>query len=83
MIHTRTQLLAELRTIAESPRRAKQALDRAASLVGIRDKERLNQNELLLICEALAREGGAVQQWAETLATDTIHDAVGGGADAA
>ena len=83
MIHTRTQLLAELRTIAGSPRRAKQALDHAAALVGIRDKERLNQNELLLICEALAREGSAVQQWAEALASDTIHDSAGGGADAA
>ncbi len=73
-IETRGELLTELRTIAESPRKAKQALDRAVGLAGLIGIERLGEHDLLLLCEALASEGGEVQRWAEALASETLQD---------
>ena len=75
-IQTRSDLLGQLRGVAVSPARAKQALDRATELVGLGRKEELNTEELLILLEALTSEGGAVQQFAEELAADTLRAAL-------
>ena len=66
---TRRDLLDQLRMVAPSARRARQALDRALGLAGVpRTDGPLSDTEMLLICEALASEGGAVQRLAESIA---------------
>lgn len=82
-ILTQRQLLDELREVAGSTRRAKLAIDRAVALGGLGGHESLSESDLLIVCEALASEGGAVQQWAEALATDTLRESLGPNRDSA
>lgn len=76
MSYTRSELLAELRLVSPSPRRAKQALDRASGMIGLSRKEGLSDAELLLLCEALASEGGAVRALAEEIAEEMVRTSV-------
>ena len=77
MSYTRSELLAELRVVSPSPRKAKQALDRATGMVGLSRNERLSDADLLLLCEALASEGGAVRVRAEEIAEELVRTSVG------
>lgn len=72
VFRSRSSLLVELGGVTGSPRKAKQALERASQRVGVSRKESLALPDLLLIAQALAAEGGPVQEWAEALAGDLL-----------
>ncbi|HJN93352.1 MAG TPA: hypothetical protein QGF05_11600 [Dehalococcoidia bacterium] len=69
---TRNELIAELREASGSARLADAALERALGLLGLNDAQSFTELELLLICEALIREGGTIRERAELLAMDTL-----------
>ncbi len=71
-IRTRHDLLAALRPAVGSTSRADDLVDRAIRLLGLRAGETVARPDLLLICEALTSEGGAVQRIAEEIATETL-----------
>jgi hypothetical protein len=73
---TRRELVAELRQASGSTRLADAAFERALGLLGLDDAQSFSELELLLICEALIREGGAIRERAERLATDTLRISV-------
>ena len=47
---------------------ARAMINRAARVAGVATDRPLAVGELLLVCEALAAEGGAIQELAETIA---------------
>jgi hypothetical protein len=69
---TRRELVAELRQASGSTRLAEAAFERALGLLGLDDSQSFSELELLLICKALIREGGAIRERAESLAMDTL-----------
>lgn len=71
-IQTQSQLLAELQAVAQPASVAKQTLERAAISAGVRGQEEITEQQLLQICQALASEGGTIQQFAEALASNTM-----------
>lgn len=71
-ITTRSDLLRQLQPAAGSAQRARNLVEGAANLLGIGSEEMLAMQDLLLICEALAREGGAVQRTAEAIAAAAL-----------
>jgi hypothetical protein len=73
----RSELVAELRQTSASARLADAAFERALGLLGLDDAQSFSELELLLICEALIREGGAIRERAELLAMDTLRLSVG------
>jgi len=66
---TLDELQAELGTVT-SRADARAVLNRAARVAGVGTDRPLAMEELLLVLEALAAEGGMVQQLAETIARD-------------
>ena len=78
---TRSELVAELREASGSTRLADAAFERALGLLGLDDAQSFSELELLLICEALIREGGAIRERAELLAMDTLRLSVERDAD--
>lgn len=71
-ITTRSELLQQLQPAAGSAQRARTLVEGAVDLLGIGSDEILAMQDLLLICEALAREGGAVQRTAEVIAAAAL-----------
>lgn len=61
------QLQQELNAVT-SRSDARAMISRAARVAGVSTDRPLEVRELLLVCEALAAEGGAIQQLAETIA---------------
>lgn len=51
---------------------ARAMISRAARVAGVRTGRPLEVRELLLVCEALAAEGGAIQTLAESVATRAL-----------
>jgi|GEM_PF-5359417 hypothetical protein len=68
----RSELVAELRQVSGSAQLADAAFERALGLLGLDDAQSFSELELLLICAALIREGGAIRERAESLAMDTL-----------
>ena len=60
-------LMQELNTVT-SRSDARAMISRAARVAGVATDRPLEIRELLLVCEALATEGGAIQQMAEATA---------------
>lgn len=55
-----------------SPSDARALLNRAARLAGVPNDRRLDTQELVLVCTALAAEGGSIQALAEEIASASI-----------
>ena len=53
---------------------ARAMISRAARVAGVTTSRPLEMRELLLVCEALAAEGGAIQQMAETIAMRALRE---------
>ncbi|MFA7249913.1 MAG: hypothetical protein WC273_09825 [Dehalococcoidia bacterium] len=68
---TTDDLLAELGGVA-SRSDARAMISRAARVAGVPTGRPLEMRELLMVCEALAAEGGAIQQTAEAVATRAL-----------
>ena len=60
-------LMQELNTVT-SRSDARAMISRAARVAGVATDRPMEMRELLLVCEALAAEGGAIQQMAEAIA---------------
>ncbi|MBM3139800.1 MAG: hypothetical protein FJZ92_06170 [Chloroflexi bacterium] len=71
MVMSIDDLRAELRTVT-SASDANTLLSRAARIAGVPGNRPLELRELLLVCEALAAEGGLIQSIAESIATRTL-----------
>lgn len=66
-------LLSELGGVT-SRSDARAMISRAARIAGVPTGRMLQLRELLMVCEALAAEGGAIQQLAESVATRALRD---------
>ena len=64
------EVAAEVRSVT-SPSDAQAVVNRASRIAGVPDNRRLQVQELLRVCDALAAEGGLVQEIAELIATRT------------
>lgn len=53
---------------------ARAILNRAARVAGVSPHRAMDLRELMMVCQALAAEGGIVQQLAERIATRTLGD---------
>ncbi|RLT43333.1 MAG: hypothetical protein DWI58_04300 [Chloroflexi bacterium] len=53
---------------------ARAMISRAARIAGVPTGRTLEMRELLMVCEALAAEGGVIQQMAEAVATRALRD---------
>ena len=53
---------------------ARAMISRAARVAGVATDRPLEMRELLLVCEALAAEGGAIQQLAEAIAMRALRE---------
>ena len=53
---------------------ARAMISRAARVAGVPTGRPLEVRELLMVCEALAAEGGAIQQLAESVATRALRE---------
>jgi hypothetical protein len=73
MVMSIDDLRSELRAVT-SPSDARALLNRAARIAGVPANRPLEVRELLLVCEALAAEGGLIQRIAESIATRALHD---------
>ena len=73
MVMSIDDLRSELRTVT-SPSDARALLSRAARIAGVPSNRPLEMRELLLVCEALAAEGGLIQHIAESIATRALSD---------
>lgn len=73
MAHTLTinDLATELGTVT-SAADARAVVNRASRVAGVRSDRPLEMRELLRVCEALAAEGGMIQQMAEMIATRAL-----------
>jgi hypothetical protein len=71
MVMSIDDLRTELRTVTSSSD-AKAMLNRAARIAGVSANRPLEMRELLLVCEALAAEGGPIQLIAEAIATRAL-----------
>jgi hypothetical protein len=60
---------------------ARALLNRAARVVGVAPNRPLELKELLMVCQSLAAEGGAIQTVAEQIATTSLGDARARGLD--
>ena len=74
-IKTRRELRAALRSGERSRGEAERLINQAARLLELPVGERMPREDLLLICEALAGQGGSVQRIAETIASETLRRA--------
>jgi hypothetical protein len=54
---------------------ARALLNRAARVVGVAPNRPLELKELLMVCQSLAAEGGAIQTIAEQIATMSLSEA--------
>ncbi len=70
---TTDDLLAELDGVT-SRSDARAMISRAARVAGVPTGRPLEMRELLMVCEALAAEGGVIQQLAEGMATRALRD---------
>ena len=70
---TTDDLLTELGGVT-SRSDARAMISRAARIAGVATGRPLQMRELLMVCEALAAEGGASQQRAEAVATRAHRD---------
>ena len=70
---TTDDLLIELGSVT-SRSDARAMMSRAARIAGVVTGRPLEVRELLMVCEALAAEGGAIQQMAEAVATRVLRD---------
>lgn len=70
---TTDDLLAELDGVT-SRSDARAMISRAARVAGVATGRPLEMRELLMVCEALAAEGGAIQQLAESMATRALRE---------
>ncbi len=68
---TTDDLLAELGDVT-SRSDARAMISRAARVAGVPTGRPLAIRDLLMVCEALAAEGGAIQQLAEAVATRAL-----------
>lgn len=68
---TLEELAIELGTVT-SAADARAVVNRASRIVGAPDNRPLEMQELVLVCQALAAEGGMIQQLAETIATKAL-----------
>ena len=68
---TADDLLAHLGTVTTDSD-AKALVRRAARIAGVRPDRPLELEELLRVCEALASEGGMIQQVAELIASRAL-----------
>ncbi len=59
---------------ATSHGNARAVVRRAARVVGVRGRDELGLHELVRMCSALSAEGGAIQQVAEEIASDALHE---------
>lgn len=53
---------------------ARTVVRRAARIVGLGSRKRLDLHELVRVCSALSAEGGAIQRVAEKIASDALHE---------
>ena len=74
-IETRRELRAALGGGGRSGGEADRLITQTARLLQLPVSERMPREDLLLICEALAGEGGSVQRIAETIASETLRRA--------
>ena len=65
------ELLRQLNTVT-SRSDARAMISRAVRVAGVATDRPLEVHDLLLVCEALAAEGGAIQQLAESIATRAL-----------
>ena len=72
------ELAAEIGAVT-SASDARALLNRAQRIAGVRKDRPLRVQELLHVCEALAAEGGVVQQIAELIARRALEIDLGGG----
>lgn len=70
-ILTTDDLLTELGGIA-SRSDARAMVSRAARVAGVAAGRPLEMRELLMVCDALAAEGGAIQRLAESIASRAL-----------
>lgn len=70
---TTDDLLAELGGVT-SRSDARAMISRAARVAGVPTGRPLEVRQLLMVCEALAAEGGAIQTLAESVATRALRD---------
>jgi len=70
---TLDHLAAEIRTVT-SQSDARALVNRASRVAGVPHDRALELRELLLVCSALAAEGGLIQQIAESIATRALDD---------
>jgi len=64
-------LTAEVRAVT-SASDARAVVSRASRIAGVPDNRPLQTRELLRVCEALAAEGGLIQEIAEVIATRAL-----------
>ena len=67
------ELLQQLNAVT-SRSDARAMVSRAARVAGVATNRPLEVHELLLVCEALAAEGGVIQQLAEAIATRALRE---------
>ena len=72
-LFTTDDLLLELDGVT-SRSDARAMISRAVRVAGVPAGQSLEMRELLMVCEALAAEGGAIQQLAESVAMRAIRD---------
>ena len=65
------QLTAELRSVT-SGSDARAVVNRASRVAGVPHNRALDRMELLRVCEALAAEGGLIQEIAQLIAARTL-----------
>ena len=70
---TTDDLLAELGGVT-SRSDARAMISRAARVAGVATGRPLEVRELLMVCEALAAEGGVIQTLAESVATRALRE---------
>ncbi len=70
---TLEDVTAELGTVT-SASDARAVVSRASRIAGAPDNRPLEVQELLRVCQALAAEGGMIQQIAELIATRTLRE---------
>ncbi len=66
------ELTAQIRTVT-SGSDARAVVNRASRVAGVPSNRPLQMQELLLVCEALAVEGGLIQEVAEMIASRALH----------
>ena len=73
MAHTLTldQLATEIGTVTSSSD-ARAVVNRASRIAAVPDNRQLETQELLRVCQALAAEGGMIQQVAEAIAIRSL-----------